>query len=122
MKETIDYRLLGKRILEWRKQFGITQESLAFIAEMSVPYLSQIENGKKKPSLETLLAVANGLGITLDEIMTGNQLSHSSDYQSDIDYLLYDCSPEEKRLLYETIKSLKQTIRNNNWIVQKGKQ
>ena len=119
MKTHLDYQLLGKRIAEWRKNAKITQEDLAFLTGMSIPFISEIEHGKKKPSLETIVSIANALDITLDEIMVGNQLITPTDYQSDIDLLLHDCSGEERRLLYETIKSLKLTLRQNRWIINK---
>ena len=119
MKTHLDYQLLGKRIAEWRKNAKITQEDLAFLTGMSIPFISEIEHGKKKPSLETIVSIANALDITLDEIMVGNQLITPTDYQSDIDLLLHDCSGEERRLLYETMKSLKLTLRQNRWIINK---
>ena len=120
MKQKINYLLLGKRIHEWRMALGITQENLAYMTDVSVPFISALENGKKKPSLETVISIADAMGITVDEIMAGNQLSSPNDYQSDIDILLHDCSSEERRFLYESLKSLKDTIRQNRWFIHQG--
>ena len=114
MKDDFDYIMLGKRIAEWRKAVGLTQEALADILDTAVPYISEIENGKKKPSLNTVVSIADALGITVDELLAGNLLSDSNEYQSDIDYLLYDCSSRERRIIFETIRSLKQSLKQND--------
>ena len=115
MKAKLDYSLLGKRIAEWRKRLRITQEELAYMVSISIPFLSEIENGKKKPSFNTVVSIADALGITIDELLAGNQYSSTNDYQSDIDFLLHDCTPEERRLIFETVKSLKESLRGNKW-------
>ena len=52
----------------WREYRGLTQKVLAGAAGISVPYLSQLESGKRKGSLEVLSAIAAELGVTLDDI------------------------------------------------------
>ena len=65
----IDYKLIGARIKEARKKANITQEVLAEKADITVVYLSKIENGKVHPSLETLhnvcMPISLDLGIAL---------------------------------------------------------
>lgn len=113
MKRRIDYILLGSRIQEWRIRLNITQEELAYEAGLSVPFISEIEHGKKKPSLDTVVAIADAMGVTLDEVMSGNLMSAVNEYQSDIDILLTDCTSGERRFIYEMIKAIKSTIRKN---------
>ena len=57
------------------------------------------------------------LGITLDELLSGNQIHNPTDYQTDIDELMQDCSPEEKRFIYELLRSSKSILRDNGWIL-----
>ena len=52
----------------WREYRGLTQKVLAGAAGISVPYLSQLESGKRKGSLEVLSSIAAELGVTLDDI------------------------------------------------------
>lgn len=110
--KTINYKLLGERISEWRTALSVTQEELSYMTGISAPYISMIERGKKKPSLVTVTAIADALGVTVDELMAGNQLSNSNDYLSDFDFLLSDCTVKEKRFMYEILKSMKKAIRN----------
>jgi DNA-binding XRE family transcriptional regulator len=50
----------------WREHRGLTQQELANGAGISKPYLSQIENGKRQGTLETLSALARVLQVPLD--------------------------------------------------------
>ena len=95
----VDYELIGARVREKREEIKYSQEQLAWEADLSNTYISLIETGKKKPSLGTLLKISNALGITLDELLSGNQLHNPTDYQTDIDELMNDCTPEERRFI-----------------------
>jgi cheR methyltransferase, SAM binding domain len=51
----IDYEAIGRRIRTRRIQKAMTQEQLAALIEREPAYLSRIEHGNQKPSLDTLL-------------------------------------------------------------------
>jgi len=53
----------------WREHRGLTQQELAEAAGISVPYLSQIESGKRKGRAKTLAAIARELDLALDDIV-----------------------------------------------------
>ena len=52
----------------WREYRGMTQKKLADAAGIRVPYLSQLETGRRKGSLEVMRAIAAKLGVTIDDI------------------------------------------------------
>lgn len=54
---------LGKRILAKRKQFGLTQKTLAQISGVNEIAISYIESGKRRPSVTTIYRLANAMGI-----------------------------------------------------------
>jgi len=54
----------------WREYRGLTQQQLAEAAGISIPYLSQLESGKRKGSTEVLTAIAKTLKLSLDDIVT----------------------------------------------------
>ena len=56
---------LGKRLTVFRKRMGISQEELAFRAEIDRTYISQMERGVCNPSLLVLSKVAMVLEISL---------------------------------------------------------
>ena len=111
----VNFKLIGKRIQEVRKQQEMTQAELAALTDMSDSYISYFETAKKQASLESLVRISNALGITVDELLSGNQLHNPTDYQTDIDLLMEDCSLLERRFIYELISVAKYIIRNNGW-------
>ena len=111
----LDYKLIGRRIRERRLLANYSQEQLAWEAELSATYISYIENGIKKPSLESLVSICNILGITLASLLTGNQIHSNYDYQTDIAMIMKGTSSTEKRLIYELIYALLSIIRKNEW-------
>ena len=111
----VNFKLIGKRIQEVRKQQEMTQAELAALTDMSDSYISYIETAKKQASLEALVRISNALGITVDELLSGNQLHNPTDYQTDIELLMEDCSLLERRFIYELISVAKYIIRNNGW-------
>src|SRR6202161_2825118 len=64
-------RALAIRIQELRDQKGISQEELAHRAGLSRTGMGFLETGKRWPRLDTLMKVADGLNITLDELFKG---------------------------------------------------
>ena len=59
---------IGKNIQKIRKSNGYTQEKLAEKIEVSVRYISDIEQDKSKPSYEVLIKICNVFQIGLDQI------------------------------------------------------
>ena len=118
----VNFKLIGKRIQEVRKQQEMTQAELAALTDMSDSYISCIETAKKQASLESLIRISNALGITVDELLSGNQLHNPTDYQTDIDLLMEDCSLLERRFIYELISVAKYIIRNNGWELIEAKE
>ena len=62
-------KCIGSRIRKRRSDLRISQEDLAFKAELTPTYLSQLENGKRNPSLELLYRVCTVLQIELVELI-----------------------------------------------------
>ena len=60
---------LGPTLRTLRKAAGLTLEQLAEKAELSQPFLSQIENGRALPSLAALHRVARSLGTSTHAIL-----------------------------------------------------
>ena len=54
----------------WREYRGLTQKQLAEAANISKPYLSQLETGKRTGTAEVLTAVAYALNLSLDDIVS----------------------------------------------------
>jgi transcriptional regulator with XRE-family HTH domain len=63
------WRELGQAIREARREAGLTQEQLAERADVHWTYLSEIETGRKNPSVAVLRKIAGGLGVKLSEVI-----------------------------------------------------
>ncbi len=93
----LDYFALGQRIAKRRKQANIKQNVLANMLEISNNYLSSIECGKEKPSLEILIKICNALEITPDYLLMGNM--HANNIPKNLSDGLRLCSEDDIELL-----------------------
>jgi transcriptional regulator with XRE-family HTH domain len=107
----INYIDIGKRIQEQRVKLGITQEKLAEIIDLTVGHLSGIENGKTKFSFQTLINIANALDVTTDMLLCGSLKQGAGIIREEFAELLADCTTEECVVMVETLKTLKNTLR-----------
>jgi transcriptional regulator with XRE-family HTH domain len=64
----IDATKLGEYIREQRGAAEISMRQLAKAADISNPYLSQVERGLRKPSAEILARIASGLRISAETL------------------------------------------------------
>src|ERR687892_433334 len=60
---------LGGRVRELRRGRGLTLEELAERSEVSRAMISKVERGEKNPTLVVAAKVAEGLGITISELL-----------------------------------------------------
>lgn len=59
---------LGEYLREQRRQAQMTLRQLSELAEVSNPYLSQIERGLRRPSAEVLQQIAKALRISAESL------------------------------------------------------
>ena len=62
---------LGMRIRFLRQQLRWSQEDLALNANVNKNYISDLENGRRNPSLDILERIAVAFGISLAELFKG---------------------------------------------------
>ena len=63
------YEDLGRRVRQQRILAQLTQEKLAEQAGISLSFLGHIERGTRKASLETVINIANALGVSADTLL-----------------------------------------------------
>lgn len=61
--------MLGEELRSVREKAGMTQEDLAFEADLSRQYISDLENGKKCPTVNTLIRLCRTLGVSASAII-----------------------------------------------------
>ena len=62
------YKELGKNIKNRRKELGLTQEKLAVKLDLSLNFVGKIEVAFSKPSLDTLISIADALNTTVSKL------------------------------------------------------
>lgn len=60
--------MLGQVIRRWREDREVTQAELADRLGIATSFVSLLESGARQPSYETLVRLADVMGITLDEL------------------------------------------------------
>ena len=97
----IDYITIGKTIHNYRIIQEMTQEQLSEDAGISPGYLSKIEKGNKKPSLEVLLMIAYCLGISLDDLVYSDRnIENFGLTKRMMTKLMDECSQKEQEIIY----------------------
>ena len=61
--------MLGDVLRRTRREQGRTLADVARVARVSMPYLSEVERGRKEASSEVLAAICDSLGIDLSELL-----------------------------------------------------
>lgn len=110
---TLNYTMIGRRIKEIRQKKHLSQQTLAELIDRSVPYISNLEGGQKSMSLETLVLIANALNVSVDSILAGNVQNNIGITSRELTDLIDDCNAYECRVILDTAKSLKRSMRDN---------
>lgn len=107
----LDYQSIGIRIRRFRKELGLTQQTLAELSDQEPSNISHIERGATKLSLPTLVSIANALGVTVDDLLCDNLVTSRAAFEREISELLSDCSHAELKIISGTMRALKDTLR-----------
>lgn len=106
----IDYQTLGGQVRRLRKKCGYSQEQLAEYCDISTSFLGHIERGTRKMSLETLVALAEALHTTPNELLQDKIPLNSDTAGTFLSSLTFD-SKEQEQTFYRCVKALAKGIR-----------
>lgn len=76
---------IGKRLKEYRKKVGLTQQAVADKANISRSHYASLESEKYKPSLDTLTNIANVFGVDVRLLMPTEEVSNTVEELNDRD-------------------------------------
>ena len=113
MKENyqIDLAGLGARVKQARMDRNMSQVDLAEAANLCVPYVSDIERGKKCFSVDKLVRLAQVLQVSTDWLLRLDIPQTEYTYNAEAADILVDCTVEESVILLEVMQATKQAIR-----------
>lgn len=103
----IDYKDLGSRVRQARRQMSLTQEELAEKMGISASFLGHIERGSRVASIETLVGLCNVLNVTPEYLLSASLHSFDASMPEGL-------SEGERAKLNEFLRLAQDTIRNWN--------
>lgn len=102
---SVNQKAIGQRIKRAREKKQLTQEQLAELVDLSPMHISVIERGAKPPKLETLINIANALGVSTDTLLQDVIDNHIKAVSSEAADLLEQLSSEEQRRVLSALRA-----------------
>lgn len=98
-----DFHVIGNKLLEIRKQTGMTQAEVAEAAGLSDRTYADIERGTVNMRIETILRICQALRITPDEILTEEQPTEPMQQTQLLEWLAA-CKPKEQETAFRLLR------------------
>ena len=103
----IDYSAIGQKLQLLRREKGITQEFIATGLDVTVGYISNVENSKVKMNLRVLSYYANLLGVSIDYLIHTESTSNTATpnmLDTEIFKLIQNFTDSEKEKLIRILR------------------
>ena len=104
----LDFRSIGLKIKEQRLERGVTQEHVANLLNVNPSHISNIECGRARPSLTTLIKIANILQCSVDCFIGGEYTFAVDGSTTTLDEKIMErlkyCEPEKKQKILKMIE------------------
>lgn len=65
------HKVFAQNVRAAREKADMTQEQLAWAAGLHQTEIARIEKGRRNPGLDTIVKVANGLQVSVEQLMKG---------------------------------------------------
>ena len=108
----LDFKAIGKRMKIARIKKNLTQETVADKIGITPQHVSNIETGNSTVSLPTLVAIANLLSVSVDELLCDTVLISKPVFEKEAQEIFKDCNEYEVRVLVDVLKAAKTSMRN----------
>ncbi len=102
----IDYKAIGQRIKARRKALRKTQENLAEALSVSIGYISQVERGVTKISLDTLGKIAAYLNCDVSKFVSGVDPLQNKYLLFEFDKKFMTLPDDQRKIILEIIDIL----------------
>ncbi|MCC0697802.1 helix-turn-helix domain-containing protein [Clostridioides sp. ES-S-0048-02] len=108
----LDFRAIGQRIKIARIKKRLTQDTLSELVNITPQHMSNIERGGSSVSLPTLIAIANMLGVSIDELLCDTILDSKVVFEKELQEVISDCNEYEIRVIVDVVKTTKDSMRS----------
>jgi transcriptional regulator with XRE-family HTH domain len=88
-----------------RAELGLSQEALAARAEINTSYLSQIERGRKAPSVDVLARLAAAVNLPVAELFASQDSPTLPLHAREVEQILADVPQEQRATLLDLIRA-----------------
>lgn len=107
-KETMNYKALGRRVRAKRLAIGWTQEYLANEIDVSTSFVGHIERGTRKASIDTLVALANAMQVSTDELLR-DSLKRTPEEEG---WPVRNLTPGQRAVMKQMLSTMQEHIEN----------
>ena len=114
-------KLVGDRIRQIRKEKGLSQEELGYKSDLHYTHIGAIERAEKNWSIDTLIKVASGLNVTVNDLLVFPPKPEDIRIlQKAIIAEIKESSPEALKIFSDLVKGVK-SMEANLTIQKKSK-
>ena len=106
----IDYKLIGERIKQTRKAKGMTQEVLAERLGVSIGYVSQVERGITKISLDLLGAISSILDCNVASLISESAVNSNGYMETEILNGIRSLDNKKRKYILKIIQLTNETL------------
>ena len=106
----VDYKLIGERIQRARKERGFTQEMMAEKLGVSIGYVSQVERGITKISLDLLGAISSILDCNIAALVSESAVNSTDYMESEMLSEISKLDNKKKKFILNVIKMTNDTL------------
>jgi transcriptional regulator with XRE-family HTH domain len=96
----------AKRVRRLRKNAKLSLEKAAERGDITANFWGDVERGKKVPSLDTIVAMAKGLGLSPRILLSLEREEDERDLRKRIETLLDRCTPQQLELIHRVVSVL----------------
>jgi transcriptional regulator with XRE-family HTH domain len=113
-------KLVGNRIRQLRKGKGLSQEDLGDKSDLHYTHIGAIERGEKNWSIDTLVKVAEGLNVTVNDLLVlPSKPADIRNLKKGIIAEINESSPGALRLFSDMVRDVKSLEANLTRIKKK---
>ena len=96
-------KLIGQKVKEIRKKSTLTQEAFSELIGIEPSSLSNIENGKSYPSMQTILNIMERFGVSPQDFFDFEYLKSEEDLECEILEIIKKQPYDNKKIIYKII-------------------
>ena len=101
-------KLVGDRIRQLRREKRLSQEELGYKSDLHYTHIGAIERGEKNWSIDTLVKVAGGLNVTVNDLLAlPSKTEAFKNLKKAIITEINESSPEALKLFSDIVRGVK---------------